>query len=177
MVLRCVTASHATMFAASEEPVYNGPAMNEDGRSQSEALLRCPRCGSSHDREDSFCRRCGAALHASRVPMIRDEQSYAPVPWREAMPVVVRGAAVVAAGTLAEAVLRRLIVRVLRGSARLSDQPVRQAGQRARPPARRQPEKAEVVERPESAGDDDHVVSETFLFRRVRLRHRDWPGG
>jgi ribosomal protein L37E len=164
------------MFAASEEPVYNGPAMNEDGRSQSEALLRCPRCGSSHDREDNFCRHCGAALQASRVPMVRDEGAYAPVPWREAMPVVVRGAAVVAAGTLAEAVLRRLIARALRGSARPSDQPVRQAGQRARLPARRQPERAEVVERPGPAGDDDHVVSETFLFRRVRLRHRDWAG-
>jgi hypothetical protein len=175
-VLRRVTASHATMFAACEEPVYNGPAMNEDGRSQSEASRPCPRCGSSHDREDNFCRHCGAALHASRVPMVRDEQSYVPVPWREAMPVVVRGAAVVAAGTLAEAVLRRLVARVLRGSARPSDQPVRQAGQRSRLPARRQTERAEVVEHPEPASDDDHVVSETFLFRRVRLRNRGWPG-
>jgi hypothetical protein len=143
--------------------------MNEDGRSQSEALLRCSRCGSSRDPDDSFCRHCGAALHASRIPMVRDERSYAPVPWRETMPVVVRGAAVVAAGTLAEAVLRRLVARALRGRARPSDR-------RARPPARRQPEKAEVVERPEPTRDDDHVVSETFLFRRVRLRHRDWPG-
>jgi hypothetical protein len=108
--------------------------------------------------------------------MVRDEGSYATVPWREAMPAVVRGAAVVAAGTLAEAVLRRLVARVLRGGARPSDQPVPQAGQRARLPVRRQPERAEVVERPEPAGDDDHVVSETFLFRRVRLRHRGWPG-
>jgi len=77
--------------------------MNEDGRSQSEALSRCPRCGGSHDPDDSFCRHCGAALHASRIPMVRDERSYAPVPWRETMPVVVRGAAVVAASTLAEA--------------------------------------------------------------------------
>ena len=168
MVLRCVTASHAIRFAAPEEPVYNGPAMNEDGRSQSEALLRCPRCGSSHDREDNFCRRCGAALHASRVPMVRDERSYAPVPWQGAMPMVVRGAAVVAAGTLAEAVLRRLLARALRLP--------RSDSRRSRLPARRQPEKVEVVEHPEPAGDDDHVVSETFLFRRVRLRHRDWPG-
>ena len=103
------------MFAAPRGPVYNGPAMNEDGRSQSKASSRCPRCGSSHDPEDNFCRHCGAAFHASRVPMVRDERSYAPVPWRETMPVVVRGAAVVAAGTLAEAVLRRLVARALRG--------------------------------------------------------------
>ena len=175
-VLRCVTGPHATMFAAARGPVYNGAAMNKDGRSQSEGLLRCPRCGSSHDRGDSFCRRCGAALHASRVPMVRDEQSYVPVPWRGTMPVVVRGAAVVAAGTLAEAVLRRLVALALRGRGRPSDQPVRQAGRRTRQPARRQPEKAEVVEPSEPAGDGDLVVSETFLFRRVRLRHRDWPG-
>jgi len=108
--------------------------------------------------------------------MIRDERSYAPVPWRGAMPVVVRGAAVVAAGTLAEAVLRRLVARALQGRGRPSDQPVRQADRRARLPARRQPEKAEVVEPPEPAGAGDHVVSETFLFRRVRLRHRGGPG-
>jgi hypothetical protein len=150
--------------------------MNEDGRSHSEASSRCSRCGTFHDREDNFCRHCGAAFHASRIPMVRDERSYAPVPWRETMPVVVRGAAVVAAGTLAEAVLRRLVAWALRGRARPSDPPVRQAGRRARLPAKRQPEKAEVVERPEPAGDGDHVVSETFLFRRVRLRHRDWPG-
>jgi uncharacterized protein involved in type VI secretion and phage assembly len=108
--------------------------------------------------------------------MVRDERSYVPVPWQGTVPAVVRGAAVVAAGTLAEAVLRRLVARALRGRAGPSDQPVRQAGRRARLPARRQPEKAEVVEPSGSAGDGDQVVSETFLFRRVRLRHRDWPG-
>jgi len=88
------------------------------------------------------------------------------------MPVVVRGAAVVAVGTLAEAVLRRLVARALRGLIHPSEQPVR----RAWLPARRQPKKAEVVERLDPTGDGDQVVSETFLFRRVRLRHRDWPG-
>jgi len=82
--------------------------------------------------------------------------------------MVVRGAAVVAVGTLAEAVLRRLIARAFRSRTRPSDR-------RASLPARRQAEKAEVVERAEPIGDGDHVVSETYLFRRVRLRHRDWP--
>jgi hypothetical protein len=76
---------------------------------------------------------------------------------------------VVAAGTLAEAILRRIIARAFRGRTRPSER-------RAGLPARRQAEKAEVVERPEPVGDGDHVVSETYLFRRVRLRHRDWPG-
>jgi len=166
MVLRCLAASRAIRFTASKAAVYNGPAMNEDGRSQGKASPRCPRCGSSHDPDDGFCRRCGAALRASRVPMVRDQRSYAPVPWRGTVPVVVRGAAVVAAGTLAEAILRRIIARAFRGRTRPS-------GRRAGLPARR--EKAEVVERAEPVGDGDHVVSETYLFRRVRLRHRDWP--
>jgi hypothetical protein len=142
--------------------------MNEDGRSQGEVLLRCPRCSSPHDPEDSYCRHCGAALHATRVPIVRDDRSYAPVPWRETVPVVIGGAAVVAAGTLAEAVLRRLIGRALRRLARPPD------GQ-TRLPARRQPEKAQVVEQPQPDHDDAQVVSETFLFRRVRLRRRGWP--
>jgi hypothetical protein len=142
--------------------------MNEDGRSQDNALLRCPGCDSPHDPEDNYCRRCGAALRVTRVPMVRGEQSYAPVAWRETMPVVARGAAVVAAGTLAEAILRRLIGRVLRGRSRPS-------GGRTRLPARRETEKADVTEGPQLADDGDQVISETFLFRRVRLRRRGWP--
>lgn len=144
-------------------------SMDEDGHSQGEVLFRCPRCDSPYDPEDNYCRRCGAALHAGRVPMVRDERSYAPVPWRTTMPVVARGAVVVAAGTLAEAILRRLIGRALRRRSRPS-------GGQGRLPARRKLEKTEVMERPEPAGDDDQVVSETFLFRRVRLRRRGWPG-
>lgn len=143
--------------------------MNEEGRSDGEALLRCPSCDSPYEPEDNYCRHCGAALHTDRVPMIHDERSYAPAPWRQTMPVVARGAAMVAVGTLAEAVLRRLIGRALRRRTRPS------SGQ-ARLPTRHQPERAEVMERPEPTPDDDHVVSETFLFRRVRLRRRGWPG-
>jgi hypothetical protein len=152
--------------------------MNEDGRSDGEALLRCPSCDSPYEPEDNYCRHCGAALHAGRVPMVRDERSYAPVPWRQTMPVVARGAAVVAAGTLAEAVLRRLIGRALRRRTRPSSARGGSAsggGGQARLPARHQPKKADVIERPEPAADD-HVVSETFLFRRVWLRRRSWPG-
>jgi hypothetical protein len=140
--------------------------------SHGDTSLRCARCGTSHQLSDDFCRRCGAALRAGRLPVIRDQRSRAPVPWRETVPVVVRGAAVVAAGTLAEAVLRRLIVRALRRGVRPSNKPGRQLW----PLARRRQDKAAVLERPEPDGDGDQVVSETFLFRRVRLRHSRWPG-
>ena len=108
--------------------------------------------------------------------MIRDQRSRAPVPWRGTVPVMVRGAAVVAAGTLAEALLRRLIVRALRRAVRPSSKAVGQAGRQVWPLARRRQDKAALVERPEPDGDGDEVVSETFLFRRVRLRHSRWPG-
>ena len=142
--------------------------MNDDGRPRDEELLRCPSCDGPHDIEDNYCRHCGASLYASRVPMLRDEQSYSPVAWRETLPVVARGAAVVAAGTLAEAILRRLIGRALRGL-------IRPSGGQARQSARHRTEKAEVIERPEPAAGDDHVVTETFLFRRVWLRRRTSP--
>jgi len=155
--------------------VYNGPAMNEDGRKQGEGLVRCLRCDGAHDIEDNYCRHCGAALDASRLPMVRDGRSYALAPWRETLPVAVRGAAVVAVGTLAEAVLRRLIGRALRRG-RSPSAEGRDGGKKRRLPARRQAEKAEPVESSASAYDDDRVVSETFLFRRVRLRRGGWPG-
>lgn len=143
--------------------------MNENGRSQGEILSACPRCDSPHDPEDSYCRRCGAALHAERVPMVPDRHLPAPLAWRQTMPVMARGAAVVAAGTLAEAILRRLLGLAFRRRTGDSDR-------QTRLPTRRQPEKVESAEPAEAAGGDDHVVTETFLFRRVRLRRRGGPG-
>ena len=140
--------------------------MSADGHFQGEVLARCPGCGRSHDPEDSFCRHCGAALRGTRVPMVRDSSLYSLAPWRETLPVAVRGAAVVAAGTLAEAVLRRLISRALGRNAR----PSPAVSRRTQVPSRRQAEKAELVDGSEVTCGDDQVVTETFLFRRVRLR-------
>lgn len=139
--------------------------MNEDSQPQDQALSCCPTCGSACDAEDSYCRRCGAALHASRVPMVPDNRGHAPVAWRQTMPVVARGAAVVAAGTLAEAILRRLISRAFKRSAHPSEK-------QTQLPAPRGPDNVDMTDPVEPAGGDDHVVSETFLFRRVRLRRR-----
>jgi len=140
--------------------------MSGDDHFQGGVLSRCPGCGGTHDPEDNFCRRCGAALHGTRVPMVRDDSSYPLAPWREGLPIAVRGAAVVAAGTLAEALLRRLIGRALRRSAGPSSGP----GRQARLPSRRQEAKAELLDTSDATYGDDQVVTETFLFRRVRLR-------
>jgi hypothetical protein len=157
-----------------DEPVYNEPEMGEDGRFRGEVLSRCPKCGNPYDPEDNFCRRCGTGLQSTRVPAVRDDKSYAVAPWRDTLPVAVRGAAVVAAGTVAEALLRRVIGRVLRGP-RPSTAKADDKGRQKRLPVRREPEKADVVE-PSDGQDGDQVVSETIVFRRVRLRRWGWPG-
>ena len=140
--------------------------MSGNGRIDGERLSRCPSCGGGRDADDNFCRRCGAAFHGTSVPIVRDSDSYALEPWRGGLPVALRGAAVVAAGTLAEAILRRLIGRVLRRTALRSPATGRQANPSSRPRA----DKAELADRSPTLYDDDHVVTETFLFRRVRLR-------
>ena len=119
-------------------------------------LLHCPRCDAPYDDGDNFCRRCGASLDGSHLPAIRD--SYDVVPWQASVPVLARGAAVVAAGTLAEMLLRRLIGRAF-GPARS-----RPLAKRAAQPA------ASVVSQDESLPADTQLVSETLLLRRVRLR-------
>ncbi|MCH8901733.1 MAG: hypothetical protein IIC88_05485 [Chloroflexi bacterium] len=78
--------------------------------------------------------------------------------WRPPVPVaVVKGAAFVVAGTLAEVFLRRLV----RGA-------VRRRPWRAKTPARREP--AQVEPQETSMPDDTQMVSETLLLRRVRFR-------
>ena len=120
-------------------------------------LLHCPHCGAPCDDGDNFCRRCGASLDGSRLPAVRD--SYDVVPWQSPVPALVRGAAVVAVGTLAEMLVRRLVGRALRpGRARL---PVKRASQEPAPAA---------VAPDDSLPADTQLVSETLLLRRVRLR-------
>jgi hypothetical protein len=127
--------------------------MGEDGRFRGEVLSRS-KCGSPYDPEDNFCRRCGTGLQRTRVA-VRDAGSYAcAVGGTRLSP---SGAAVVAAGTLAEALLRRVV-----GPALVRDrrrQGRRQAAKRL--PARRQPEGRSRAFRHRQ--DGDQVVSETIV--------------
>ena len=135
---------------------YNSRAVNEEGFSPPETVL-CGRCASVCDPEDNFCRYCGLPLHDdSKLPSVHNGAM--PVAWRPPLPAaVVKGAAFVAAGTLAEMVLRRL-VRSAFGRGRGASQP----------PARRPSTQVTNRERPLSV--ETQVVSETFLLRRVRFR-------
>ena len=121
-------------------------------------LLICEHCGASHDQDDGFCRRCGAPLLGSQVPAVR--RDYQPVVYsRPAVPIVVQGAAAIAAGTLAEIILRRLIKRVFKPRSLL-------------PALRRNARKPTQVEKYQDDGEepDAQIESETIVLRQIRLR-------
>lgn len=97
------------------------------------------------------------ALQEQQLPSVRDG-TRAPALWRPAVPaVVVKGAAIIVAGTLTEVLLRRLV----RGA-------VGRASRAVRLPARRRA--ADVVASGEAGTDGAQVVSDTLLLRRVRIR-------
>jgi hypothetical protein len=133
--------------------------MIEDDFPREGQFLICEHCGASHDPDDGFCRKCGASLSSSRVPAVR--RNYQPVVYRPAVPIVVQGAAAIAAGTLAEIVLRRLIKRLFRPRSLL-------------PALRRDAKKPAQVQKPQDDGEepDAQIESETIILRQIRLRRR-----
>jgi hypothetical protein len=131
--------------------------VREDGETPPPETLLCGRCATACDPEDNFCRHCGLALHEHQLPSVRDGQQV-PAVWQPPLPAaVVKGAAFVAAGTLAEILVRRLVRGVLRGRSRASQAPARRA-------------KSEVAPREEPLPAETQMLSETLLLRRVRFR-------
>lgn len=131
--------------------------MNEEPlRSEREVLL-CGRCSAPYDSEDNFCRKCGFPLHEVGVPAVR-EGRYEPVVWQPSVAPVVKGAAVIAAGTLAELLLRRVVSRMFRARGVTPFQS--DSAKRA----------ARVIEREEPVTSDTQIVSETLVLRRMRFR-------
>jgi hypothetical protein len=95
------------------------------------------------------------ALHEPQLPAISNGR-HLPTVWQPPVPVaVVKGAAFVAAGTIAEILVRRMVRSAFN-----------RAPKATRPPARRRA----VVEMDDPLPDDTQVVSETMLFRRIRFR-------
>ncbi|MDZ4279089.1 MAG: zinc ribbon domain-containing protein [Dehalococcoidia bacterium] len=116
--------------------------------------VSCSHCGKAHRAADNFCRQCGASLREQRLPSVRRKD--VPDVWRPRVPgAVVRGAAFVAAGTVAEALVRRFVRGVFK------------RGAAARVPAKRP--KGDVI-REGAVPEDGQLISETFLLRRVRIR-------
>ena len=131
--------------------------MNENGETPPPETLLCGRCVSAYDPEDNFCRQCGAPLHDPQLPSVRDEAGL-PAVWRPPLrAVVVRGAVFVAAGTMAEMLIRRLVRGALGRRPQAPQSPVRR-------------EATPATERDETADGDAELVSETLLLRRIRFR-------
>ncbi len=142
--------------------------MTPESVPEEDIILRCESCSAPRDADDNFCRRCGASLNDASRPAERvtlpavPSSSYEPVPWRPAVPPAVQGAAVLVAGTVAEMVLRGLASRLFRTGARLMVRRPENGGRRT------EVVKAEPDREP--ADGDAHIVSETWFFRRVRVR-------
>ncbi len=135
-------------------PRYNSRAVNDEDRLPPEILL-CGRCATACDPDDHFCRQCGMPLSDLGLPALSNGR-HLPVAWQPPVPAfVVKGAAFVAAGTLAELLARRLVRRAFGRAGN--------GGSRTRRPLA-------VARRDDRLPGDEQLVSETMLFRRVRLR-------
>jgi len=144
--------------------------MTPDSLPEEITVLRCESCDAPYDSGDNFCRHCGASLNDESPAIERvslpavPNRHYEPVPWRPAVPAAVGGVAVLAAGTLAEMVLRGLASRLFRTGTRLV----------ARRPEKDERGTAVMKAEPIDTGTDSgaQVVSETWFFRRVRVRRQ-----
>lgn len=114
----------------------------------------CGRCDAACETDDNFCRQCGLSLRVTaNLPSLRPK--LLPAIRQPSVPaVVVRGAAFVAAGKIAEIVARRMVRRVFsRGNG--NSKSLTKAQQ------------AELVSANEPT---ETVISETLLTRRIFFR-------
>jgi len=112
----------------------------------------CRACDFPLDAGDNFCRRCGLAV-AAPLPAVRGNLS--PAPWQPQVSPVVKGAAVMAAGTIGQFVLRRVVSNIFGG-------------------AKRSPKRPQVARPSERDGmvDEAQIITETIMMRRVRIRRQ-----
>jgi hypothetical protein len=111
----------------------------------------CPECDAMLEVDDNFCRRCGVAAVGARLPAVRGQLS--PAIWQPQVPRIVKGAAVMAAGTVGQYLMRRVITNMLSGG-------------KQRPPRR--------IRAKENDGmlDEAQIITETVMMRRVRIRRQ-----
>ena len=118
-------------------------------------MSTCPVCSFARDEDDNFCRRCGASAIDPQLPAVRQPGALAV--WRPQASPVVKGAAVMAAGTVGQFVFRRIIGGILSGSG---------SGSRKH--------RAIRVKKPRNDGmrDEAQIITETIMMRRVRIRRQ-----
>ena len=111
----------------------------------------CASCSFDLSHSDNFCRNCGLALAEPQLPAVASKTSV--TIWRPQASPVVKGAAVMAAGTVGQFLMRRAVGALL-GTSR---------------PKKRRPIKIR------NRGDDGlvdeaQIITETIMMRRVRIR-------
>lgn len=114
----------------------------------------CHACHAALDDSDNFCRQCGIAVGRAALPAVRG--SALPAVWQPQVSPVVKGAAVMAAGTIGQFVFRRVVSSMLGGG-------------------RPRKERALQVRRPrgdDGMVDEAQVITETIMMRRVRVRRQ-----
>jgi hypothetical protein len=110
----------------------------------------CPECRAMLEIDDNFCRRCGATVGA-RLPAVRGQLS--PAIWQPQVPRIVKGAAVMAAGTVGQYLMRRVITNVLSGG-------------------KQRPRRSIRVKENDGMLDEAQIITETVMMRRVRIRRQ-----
>lgn len=111
----------------------------------------CSACGTVVGADDNFCRKCGTAVHELRLPAVR--RSAVPSIWRPQVSPAVKGAAVMAAGTIGQYLFRRAVSGVLGGSTRSQAIKIRRPRERG-----------------DGMADEAQIITETVMMRRVRIR-------
>lgn len=112
--------------------------------------MNCSTCDNALEDSDNYCRQCGAAQHQAGLPVPRSPSGV--TLWRPQASPVVKGAAVMAAGTIGQFVVRKALGSLLSGGARK---------RRRLLPARR---------RDDGLVDEAQIITETVMMRRVRIR-------
>ena len=118
-------------------------------------MSTCHACSFGIDGADNFCRRCGAAVDAPSLPAVRT--SALPTVWRAQASPVVKGAAVMAAGTVGQFIFRRIVGGLLSGGH-----------------GRSRKHRAIRIKNPLNDGliDEAQIITETIMMRRVRIRRQ-----
>lgn len=115
----------------------------------------CDACTSRLDTGDNFCRRCGASVVGTTLPSVRQDTTA--TVWQPQVSPVVKGAAVMAAGTVGQFLFRRMVRSMFgNGGRRPKSREVRVGSGRER----------------DGMVDEAQIITETIMMRRVRVRRQ-----
>ena len=115
----------------------------------------CSACDFGLDEADNFCRRCGVSVSVQSPTLPATRRLSSVTVWRPHASPVVKGAAVMAAGTIGQFVVRRALTSLVGGTAPASPKKRRSIF------GRRHEDQMQ---------DEAQIVTETMMVRRVRIR-------